>query len=159
MPLSDLHRSLLKPALTSALKCKISALRLVLSQLSSLHTPSPCLPRFNKYVSVTLIVRRRWLPARPFKACTQNLRWSGENPTRTWLKHSSVQATMGAFLSSVWHWASKVSKVQEAHDFYLKIYKLWKWMPLCLFVLHSTLKPRGLIVLASCQPISTPQKP
>lgn len=64
---------------------------------------------------------------------------------------------MGAFLSFMWHWASKVSKVQEAHDFYLK--KLWKWMCLCLFVLHFTLKPRGLALLASCRPISTPQKP
>lgn len=86
-------------------------------------------------------------------------RWSGENPIHTWLRHSTVQATMGAFLSFMWHWASKVSKVQEAYDFYLKIYKLWKWMPLCLFVLHSTLKSRGLLLLASCQPISTPQKP
>lgn len=32
-------------------------------------------------------------------------------------------------------------------------------MHLCLFALHSTLKPRGRALLASCQPISTPQKP
>lgn len=116
--------------------------------------------------SVTSMARGGWLPARHAQKKKkrnalrgERLRWSGENPIHTCLKRSTVRATMGAFLSFMWHRASKVSEVQETHDFYLKIYKLWKWMPLCLFVLLPARQPRGLALPASCQPISAPQKP
>lgn len=72
--------------------------------------------------------------------CTGSFRWSGESPIHTWLKRSPVQATMGAFLSFTWHWVSEVGKVQKAHDFYFKIYKLWKRMPSCLFVFGRALE-------------------
>lgn len=75
-----------------------------------------CLWWLNKQERVAL-KKGKMTSFSPYKPYAGMLRWSGENPIHTWLKHSTVQATMGAFLSFMRHRAYEVSKVQEAHDF------------------------------------------